>query len=135
MAKNFEPENKLPNMIGQGTKITGDIETNGDIRIDGIIEGNINSKGKVVLGSNGEIKGEVYCSNAELGGVLNGKIVVSELLSLKASSKLQGDIKTTKLNIEPGALFTGTCNMGKETTSQQQKGMSPQLSPDKEVKK
>jgi len=115
MAKNFEPESKLPNIIGPGTKIVGDIETNGDIRIDGQIEGNINSKGKVVIGSNGMIKGEVFCNNAELSGSLNGKISVSELLSLKASSKVSGDIKTGKLNIEPGAVFTGTCNMGNKT--------------------
>ncbi len=130
MAKNFEPENKLPNIIGQGTKIVGDIETNGDIRIDGNIEGNVTSKGKVVIGSNGLIKGEVFCSNAELAGSLNGKIAVSELLSLKASSKVTGDIKTGKLNIEPGAIFTGTCNMGNQT----QGTVNPQ-SPPKEVKK
>ncbi|WP_291862494.1 polymer-forming cytoskeletal protein [Marinilabilia sp.] len=129
MAKSFEPENKLPNIIGQGTKIVGDIQTNGDIRIDGNIEGNINSKGKVVIGSNGLIKGEVFCSNAEVAGSLNGKISVGELLSLKASSKVNGDIKTGKLNIEPGAVFSGTCNMGsQETTGAVQ-------SPPKEFKK
>ncbi len=113
MAKSYEPENKLPNMIGSGTKITGNIETNGDIRIDGEIEGNIISKGKVVVGPNGKVSGEVNCSNAELSGYLNGQINVSELLSLKSSSKLMGDIKTEKLSIEPGAIFTGKCEMGK----------------------
>ena len=127
MAKIIEPESKLPNMIGQGTKIVGDIETNGDIRIDGQIEGNVNSKGKVVVGSNGLIKGEVFCSNAELAGSLNGKINVSELLSLKASSKINGDIKTGKLNIEPGAIFTGTCNMGNQVSTPQ--------TPPKDIKK
>ncbi len=130
MAKNFEPESKLPNIIGQGTKIVGDIDTNGDIRIDGNIEGNVTSKGKVVIGSNGLIKGEVFCSNAELAGSLNGKISVSELLSLKASSKVNGDIKTGKLNIEPGAIFTGTCNMGNQSG-----GSSNVQAPPKEEKK
>ena len=129
MAKNFEPENKLPNMIGQGTKIVGDVETNGDIRIDGHIEGNVNSKGKVVIGSNGMIKGEVICSNAELAGSLNGKINVSELLSLKASSKVNGDIKTGKLNIEPGAIFSGTCSMGNQQTP------ASQQAPPRDIKK
>lgn len=112
MAKNYEPENKLPNMIGPGTKIVGNIETNGDIRIDGSIDGNILSKGKVVIGPNGIVKGEIQCSNSEVSGNINGKIVVTELLSLKATSKINGDIKTGKLTIEPGAIFTGTCNMG-----------------------
>lgn len=117
MAKTLEVENKLPNMIGPGTKIIGNIETNGDIRIDGIIEGNIISKGKVVVGNNGQVKGEVKCVNAEFSGSLNGKIVVSELLSLKSTSKINGDMKAGKLSIEPGALFTGTCNMGNETVN------------------
>ncbi|MDR2927121.1 MAG: polymer-forming cytoskeletal protein [Cytophagaceae bacterium] len=107
-----EVENKVHNIIGAGTKITGDIETNGDIRIDGNIDGNINSKGKVVIGNNGNVKGEIVCNNAEIAGALEGKITVSELLSLKASSKMNGDLKTSKLSIEPGAIFTGTCTMG-----------------------
>jgi cytoskeletal protein CcmA (bactofilin family) len=111
MAKTFEVENKLPNMIGPGTKIIGNIETNGDIRIDGNIEGNISSKGKVVIGSNGNVKGEIQCVNAEISGILNGKINVSELLSLKASSKLTGEMSIGKLSIEPGAMFSGTCTM------------------------
>ncbi len=111
MAKNFEPENKLPNMIGPGTKIKGDIETNGDIKIDGAIEGNIISKGKVLVGQNGTVTGEVKCTNCDIYGTFDGKLTVSELLSLKASSKLHGDVTTSKLSIEPGAVFTGTCNM------------------------
>lgn len=118
MAKSYEPESKLPNMIGSGTKISGNIETNGDIRIDGEIEGNILSKGKVVVGPNGKVKGEVNCSNSEISGILEGKILVSELLSLKSSSKLLGDIETAKLTIEPGAIFTGKCKMGGETKAQ-----------------
>ncbi len=119
MAKSYEPENKLPNMIGSGTKISGNIETNGDIRIDGEIEGNILSKGKVVVGPNGKVKGEINCANSEVSGNIEGKILVSELLSLKASSKLLGDIITSKLTIEPGAIFTGKCEMGGKTGNAQ----------------
>ncbi|GAO28286.1 hypothetical protein JCM15548_1361 [Geofilum rubicundum JCM 15548] len=115
--KNVEMESKLPNMIGPGTKIVGNIETNGDIRIDGNIEGNINSKGKVVVGNNGFVKGEVLCSNAEISGTVHGKMAITELLSLKASSKVNGDIKSGKLSIEPGALFSGTCSMGSTASS------------------
>ena len=110
--KQQEQESRLPNNILSGTKIVGTIDTNGDFRIDGQIEGNITSKGKVVIGSNGYVKGEIFCLHAEISGTLEGKITVTELLSLKASSKLTGDLKTGKLSIEPGAIFTGTCTMG-----------------------
>ena len=112
MAKSYEPETKSHNLIGPGTKIIGNIETTESIRIDGEIEGNIASKGRVVVGAKGKVTGEINCLNAEIEGVLQGKAEVKELLSLKATSKLYGDIQTNKLTIEPGAVFTGKCTMG-----------------------
>lgn len=111
MAKTFEIENKLPNIIGTGTKFVGDIETNGDLRVDGIIEGNILSKGKLVLGVAGNIKGTIKCANAEIAGHFEGKVEVSELLSLRSSSVFKGEMSIGKLSIEPGAVFNGTCVM------------------------
>ncbi len=127
--KTQEIESKLPNMIGPGTKIIGDINTNGDIRIDGQIEGNINSKGKVVIGANGNVKGEINCVNAEISGTHNGKVTAQELLFLKASSKFNGEIRAGKLSIEPGALFTGTCTMGANFNQQSVK--EPQVKDEK----
>jgi cytoskeletal protein CcmA (bactofilin family) len=103
------------NLIGQGTEITGDIVCNGDLRIDGILTGNITSKGKVVIGETGRIKGEVICKNSDISGILEGKVAVVELLSLKATSRINGDISTGKLAIEPGSKFTGYCNMSFES--------------------
>ena len=99
------------NFLSIGTVIKGDIKTNGDFRIDGILYGSITSKGKVVVGSSGKIEGEIICLNADISGEITAKIVVYELLTLKASAKITGDIVTSKLAIEPGAIFTGTCNM------------------------
>ena len=112
MAKNSEAPIQSPNNIGPGTKIVGNIETTENFRIEGEIEGNIVSKGRVVIGTKGKVKGEVNCLNAEIEGVLEGRIDVKELLSLKATSNLLGDIQTSKLTIEPGAVFTGKCDMG-----------------------
>lgn len=112
MAKNNnEVETKTINLIGAGTEITGDIISNGDIRIDGTLVGNLTTKGKVVIGEAGRVKGEVNCKNSDVSGEIEGKIVVSELLSLKISARVNGDIQTSKLAIEPGSKFTGNCNM------------------------
>lgn len=111
MSKNFELENRLPNIIGSGTKFVGDIETNGDLRVDGVIDGNIKSQGKIVLGSGGSIKGTIKCVSAEISGSFEGKMEVGELLSLKASSCFKGEMSVNKLSIEPGAKFIGNCVM------------------------
>lgn len=112
MAKMNETDNSAAvNLISQGTEITGDIKSAGDIRIDGILNGNMITKGKVVIGPTGRVKGEVECKNSEVSGLIDGKITVSQLLNLKAASKIIGTIITSKLSIEPGALFTGNCTM------------------------
>lgn len=103
------------NLIGQGTEITGDITCNGDLRIDGNLTGNISSKGKIVVGETGKIKGEISCKNSDISGIIEGKVTVIELLSLKATARINGDISTSKLAIEPGSRFTGYCNMATES--------------------
>jgi len=100
------------NQISAGTTIKGDVISNGDIRIDGTLDGTITTKGKLVVGPAGVVEGEVNCQNADISGTINAKITVAELLSLKATAKLNGDISTNKLAIEPGANFTGACSMG-----------------------
>ena len=112
MSKNYTPESTSVNLLGAGTTIEGDIKSNGDIRIDGNLIGSLNTKGKLVIGSTGSVDGEIVCQNADISGNVKGKITIHELLSLKSTSKLTGDIVTNKLAIEPGANFSGTCSMG-----------------------
>ena len=100
------------NLISAGTVIEGDIKSNGDIRIDGAVYGHVVSKAKVVIGSTGLVEGDVNCQNADVSGTIKGKTVISDLLFLKSSSRLTGDIVTGKLVVEVGASFTGSCNMG-----------------------
>ena len=100
------------NNIGIGTTITGDVKSKGDIRIDGTLKGSVNTLGKVVLGKEGVVEGDVVCNNADIAGNIKAKITVSQLLLLKTTAKLSGDIITNKLSIEPGAAFTGSCSMG-----------------------
>ncbi len=114
MGKNNGSENNAINLLAIGTEITGDINSNGDIRIDGTLVGNIITKGKVVIGETGKVKGEIKCKNSDVSGSIEGKIVVSQLLSLKVTANVNGDIQTNKLAIEPGSKFTGNCNMSDE---------------------
>ena len=111
MANPKAPETPSVNIIGAGTVIEGDIKSDGDVRIDGTLNGSLNIKGKLVLGTTGMVDGEVTCQHGDISGTITGKIKVSELLSLKATSKLTGDITTNKLSIEPGANFSGSCVM------------------------
>lgn len=111
MAKYNETDSTTINLVSNGTEIIGDIKSNGDIRIDGSLTGNLNTKGKVVIGPTGKVDGEVICKNSEVSGLVKGKITVGQLLSLKASSRIYADIVTSKLSIEPGAIFSGNCAM------------------------
>lgn len=115
MAKNSVSEKDVVfNNFIQGTQITGDIVTDGHIKIDGHLVGTVNAKGRVVVGKTGVVDGEIICQNAQISGKVVGKITVSELLTLHSTVNIKGDILTKKLGIEPGALFTGTCKMGGE---------------------
>lgn len=110
--KNLNNTSSVVNMIGNGTVITGDIQSKSDIRIDGILKGSVKTEGKLVVGSTGVVEGDVVCVSADVSGEIKAKITVSQLLSLKSTSKLNGDIITNKLSIEPGASFSGSCSMG-----------------------
>jgi len=100
------------NRIVAGTKIEGVIVSDNNIRIDGTVKGTITAKGRLVVGPTGIIQGEVICENADIEGALTGTITVNGILSLKATARLECDISTKKLAIEPGAVFSGKCVMG-----------------------
>lgn len=100
------------NLIGIGTVIEGNVICKGDIRVDGQVVGNVSSKSKVVIGSTGHIKGDIYSQNADISGTHFGSCHITDLLFLKSTSKVNGNINTGKLVVESGAVFTGNCNMG-----------------------
>lgn len=124
MAKNYEQENPSINLIGNGTMVKGDISSNGDFRIDGALVGSITSKSKVVIGTTGMVDGEITCQNADFSGNIKGNIKVTELLTLKSTTKLIGNIIVGKLAIEPGAQFSGNCSMDNDTLSSSDQSMN-----------
>lgn len=99
-------------LIGSGTTITGDIQSDGDIRIDGVLKGNIRSGGKVIIGSNGTVEGDIDANNADVLGKINGKLVIKTLLNIRDKALINGDIITGQLQFEPSATFNGSCHMG-----------------------
>jgi cytoskeletal protein CcmA (bactofilin family) len=135
MAKTIISETPAVNMIGKGTSIKGDIRSDGDFRVDGILHGSIQSNGKIVVGVSGSIDGDITCQNADLSGQVKAIIKVKELLSLKATSRVTGEVYTSKLAIEPGAKFSGTCNMEDEAEIKAQKENQPHGSITKEKEK
>lgn len=100
-----------PNRIEKNTKIKGDIVSEADFRIDGKLNGNLKTSGKVVIGKDGYIHGKVECLNADIEGNFNGELLVSELLTLKSSAIIEGTVSVAKLAVEPGATFNASCNM------------------------
>ena len=99
------------NIIAQGTKIVGDIASEGPFRIDGTVEGNVKTSGKVVVGKSGFIKGTLQGENADFEGKFSGKLILSGTLSLKSTANIEGEVHITKLAVEPGATFNATCSM------------------------
>jgi cytoskeletal protein CcmA (bactofilin family) len=101
-------------IIAAGTTLQGDLTSQGDIRIDGTLNGNIHCSSKVVIGANGVVKGDIHGNQADIMGKVTGTIKVKELLQLKGGSDVSGNIHAGKLQIEPSANFNGQCVMGTE---------------------
>jgi cytoskeletal protein CcmA (bactofilin family) len=99
-------------IIGAGTTITGNVLSNGDIRIDGIIRGNLEAKAKIIIGVNGIVEGDIDGKQADVLGTVTGKIKVTELLCLHGKALVNGDIYAGNLQIESSATFNGKCHMG-----------------------
>ncbi len=99
------------NVIGKNTTIIGDIISEGDFRIEGKVEGTVKTKGKVVVGASGKIKGKIECAEADIEGAFSGELFASNLLTLKTTALITGNVIISKLAVEPGAEFNATCTM------------------------
>jgi len=128
MAENKFFSSPSVDVIESSTKIVGEIVSKADFRIDGVIEGNITTTGKVVVGKSGKISGKLNCSNADISGSISGQIQISETLSLMSESYIQGDITTAKLSVEEGAQVDATIVM---KTGKQLKAVESESANDK----
>lgn len=109
--KVIPPLSSERNVVGKNTSIIGDIKSEGDFRIDGSVEGTIKTVGRVVIGALGSVTGKIICDNADIEGIFSGELLVNNLLTLKATAKISGEVAISKLLVEPGAEFNATCTM------------------------
>ncbi|ARV06972.1 hypothetical protein BTO04_09865 [Polaribacter sp. SA4-10] len=106
-----KPKTMERNVIAKNTTIIGDIKSDGDFRIDGTLEGTIKTNGRVIIGVEGLVKGNVDAANADIEGKFSGKLLVSKILTVKATATISGDVVIGKISLEPGASFNATCSM------------------------
>ena len=115
MFNNKEKTQKLKvmeiNVVAKNTAIIGDIISEGDFRIDGTLEGNIKTKGRVIIGVSGSVKGKIDAVNSDIEGKFSGDLLVQETLTIKATAIISGDVVIGKLSVEPGATFNASCSM------------------------
>jgi cytoskeletal protein CcmA (bactofilin family) len=104
-------------IISHGVKVEGKVSSNGSIRLDGTIQGDIVCQGNVTVGDSGEVYGKVNGQNITIGGKVEGMINAKEKLMLESKADLKGDIYTKILVVEAGARFDGKSNMGQSTSS------------------
>jgi cytoskeletal protein CcmA (bactofilin family) len=114
------------NLISEGTRIKGEVNSKGDIRVDGEVDGIIHSEAKVVIGSTGLVEGDVYCTSIEVLGRVEGTLQCKDVLLLKASARVSGDIVAKRLVVEDGAMFNGNCSMDSGQAQKEANGKAKQ---------
>lgn len=131
--KNNEVGKDEVTIISSGVEVEGKLNSNGNIRIDGIVNGNVNAKGNVTIGESGRIKGDIIAGVVIVGGSVDGSIEAKEKLTLESKSNLKGDLISNILVVEAGAMFDGTSKMGNKGSDF--KPSLPQSSPQSNEKK
>jgi cytoskeletal protein CcmA (bactofilin family) len=127
---NAPASTNVSNSIVEGTSINGNIVAPNDIRIDGVLVGKLDCKGRVIIGPQGKIEGDINCINAIIEGTFSGNINVKELLTVKETGVISGDIVTDKLMVQTGAIFNVTCSMGgQKLKSLVEKVQTPKVAP------
>jgi cytoskeletal protein CcmA (bactofilin family) len=106
-----KPGNGVLSLIGSGTVVEGKIVTDGSVRVDGRLVGDIASKANVTVGATGSVEGTIHGTNISLAGKVKGTVSASEKLILEAKSQMRGDIRAQRLVVDEGAMFDGNCAM------------------------
>lgn len=108
-------------IIGNAVTLTGDISSKADIRIDGVVKGNVKSEARILIGAAGVVEGDLDSLQADIMGRVNGNIKVKELLSLRENAHITGNIYVGKLQVEPTVILNGSCHMNSKTVVEMNK--------------
>jgi cytoskeletal protein CcmA (bactofilin family) len=112
---NEAPSESVISIIGPGMRVVGDCETDGTIRIEGMVEGSVRAGKAVVVGKDGVVSGDIATQDAVISGTVNGTLVAESRLEIQATSRIEGDVRARRLQLEEGAIFNGTVHMGEST--------------------
>lgn len=129
-----ESQSSGVNAICEGTIINGDIIAKNDLRIDGALNGNISTSGRIVIGVTGNITGDISCHNIEILGSVTGNVEASDVVTLKGEAKVNGNIITKHLSVEPGIIFNGFCKMSNSAMPNNKSKKSTEKELEKSVK-
>lgn len=105
------PSGSALNALVKGTVVEGAVRCDSDLRVDGMIKGKLTCKAKVIIGPTGAVEGEIQCQNAVIEGRFKGILQVSELLNVRETAEVDGEISTNKLLVQSGARFNVSCKM------------------------
>ncbi len=106
---------KIESVIGPSLIVKGEIQSSGTLRIDGVVEGSITSKGTVLIANDGVVKADIKADHVVIGGAIHGNVTAREMVEILPTGNLRGDITTIAngLVINEGAIFEGVCKMSK----------------------
>lgn len=119
----FKKENRpetfkeVETIIGESIKVKGNFNGNGNIVIDGTLEGSLRTKGNVFIGEKAKITGNIEAQEIIINGEISGNLSTKEDLSVGSTAKISGDIECSHLAIEHGAILNGRCSMGKKVAN------------------
>ncbi|MDR3679047.1 MAG: polymer-forming cytoskeletal protein [Flavipsychrobacter sp.] len=117
LKSSFFPAESL-SMIAVNMQITGNVDADHDMRIDGRINGYVRCKAKVVIGPEALVNGDLHAANADIFGTVTGNIYVEGLLSLRSKCVINGNLTVGSLDIQPDADFSGKCTMTQQGSSE-----------------
>jgi len=105
------PESVI-SIIGPGMRVVGDCSTEGTLRVEGTVEGKISAGKAVVVGKDGVVTGDISTQDAVISGTVTGTLVADSRLELQATSRIEGDVRARRMQLEEGAVLNGTVQMG-----------------------